>query len=63
MEAIICGGASVCWFSRIQKGVTISISEAEYAALGDAVNELLHSFGLVFLFFSFFQFREEIRQM
>ena len=24
---------------------------------------ILHSFGLVFLFFSFFQFREEIRQM
>ena len=38
---IMCGGASVCWFSRTQKCVTLSTSEAEYVALGDAVNELL----------------------
>ena len=38
---IICGGASVCWFSRTQKCVNLSTSEAEYDALGDAVKELL----------------------
>ena len=39
--AIICAGACVCWFSRTQKSVTLSTSEAEYVALGDAVKELL----------------------
>ena len=39
--AIMCRGACVCWFSRTQKCVTLSTSEAEYAALGDAVKELL----------------------
>lgn len=39
--AIMCGGASICWFSRTQKCVTLSTSEAEYVALGDAVKELL----------------------
>ena len=34
-------GACVCWFSRTQKCVTLSTSEAEYVALGDAVKELL----------------------
>ena len=38
---IMCGGASVGWFSRTQKCVTLSTSEAEYVALGDAVRELL----------------------
>ena len=38
---IMCGGASVCWFSRTQKCVTVSTSEAKYVALGDAVKELL----------------------
>ena len=38
---IMCRGASVCWFSRTQKCVTLSTSEAEYVALGDAVKELL----------------------
>jgi hypothetical protein len=33
--------ACVCWFSRTQKCVTLSTSEAEYVALGDAVKELL----------------------
>ena len=36
-----CGGASVCWFSRTQKCVIPSTSEAEYVALGDAVKESL----------------------
>ena len=39
--AIMCGGACVCWFSRTQKCVTLSTSEAEYVAHGDAVKELL----------------------
>ena len=39
--AIICGGACVCWFSRTQKYVTLSRSEAKYVALGGAVKELL----------------------
>ena len=38
---IRCGGASVCWFSRTQKCVTLSTSEEEYVAPGDAVKELL----------------------
>ena len=37
----MCGGASVRWFSRTQKCVTLLTSEAEYVALGDAVKELL----------------------
>ena len=39
--AIICGGASVRWFFRTQKCVTLSTSEAEYVAIGDAVKGLL----------------------
>ena len=39
--ANMCAGACVCWFSRTQKYVTLSTSEAEYVALGDAVKELL----------------------
>ena len=40
-RVIMCGGASVCWFSRTQKCVTLSTSEVEYVALGDAVKDLL----------------------
>ena len=40
-RAIMCGGVCVCWFSRTQKCVTLSTSEAEYVALGDTVKELL----------------------
>ena len=39
--AIMCGGACVCWFSRTQKCVTLSTSEAEYVAHGDAVKKFL----------------------
>ena len=39
--AIMCEGASVCSFSRTQKRVTLSTSEAEYVALEDAVKQLL----------------------
>ena len=38
---IMCGGACVYWFSKTQKCVTLSTSEAEYVALGDVVKELL----------------------
>ena len=37
---IMCGDACVCWFSRTQKCVTLSTSEAEYVSLGDTVKEL-----------------------
>ena len=39
--AIMCADGCVFWFSRTQKCVTLSTSEAEYVALGDAVKELL----------------------
>ena len=41
--AIMCGGACLCWFSGTQKCVALSTSEAECAALDDAVKELLFS--------------------
>ena len=34
---IMCAGACVCWFSRTQKCVPLSTSEAESVALGDGV--------------------------
>ena len=40
-DAVMCAGACVCWFSRTQKCVTLSTSEAEYVALDDAVKEFL----------------------
>ena len=42
------GGACVCWFSRTQKRVTLTTSEAEYAALGDTVKELFFKTGVTF---------------
>ena len=40
-EAVICAGASVCWFSRTQKRVTHSTTEAEYVALADTMKEAM----------------------
>ena len=39
--ATMCAGACMYWFSRTQKCVALSTSEAEYVALGNTVNELL----------------------
>ena len=38
---MLCGGAAVSWFSRTQERVTLSTTEAEYVAMGDAVKEAL----------------------
>ena len=34
---VMRGGACVSWFSRTQKRVTLSTTEAEYVALADVV--------------------------
>ena len=34
---VMCGGAHVSWFSRTQKYVTLSTTEAEYVALADVI--------------------------
>lgn len=39
--AIMCGGAAVSWFSRTQKCVKLSTTEAEYVALSDVLKEVL----------------------
>ena len=39
--AIMCSGACVSWFSRMQRCVTTSSTEAEYVAMGDCVKEAL----------------------
>ena len=39
--ATVCAGACVCWFSRTQKCVTLSTTEAEYVALADTIKEAM----------------------
>ena len=39
--AVMCAGACVCWFSRTQKCVTLSTTEAEYVALADTIKEVI----------------------
>lgn len=39
--AVIIAGSAVAWFSRTQKCVTLSTTEAEYVAMGDGVKEAL----------------------
>ena len=41
--AVMCAGASVSWFSRTQKCVTLSTTEAEYVALADTIKEAMFS--------------------
>ena len=38
---VMCGGACVAWFSRTQKCVTLSTTQAEYVALADVMKEVL----------------------
>ena len=40
-EAVVCAGASACWFSKTQKCVTLSTSEAEYVAMTGTLKEVL----------------------
>ena len=39
--AVMCAGACVCWFSRTQKCMTFSTTEAEYVALADTLEEII----------------------
>ena len=45
--AVCCGGALVSWFSRTQKCVTLSTTEAEYIAIADGAKEALHVRGIL----------------
>ena len=39
--AVMFASACVCWFSRTQKCVKLSTTEAEYVALGDTIKEAM----------------------
>ena len=45
--AVLCGNSPVAWFSRTQKCVTLSTTEAEYVAMGDGVKEALFIRGII----------------
>ena len=45
--AVCCGGTLVSWFSRTQKCVTLSTTEAEYVAMADGVKEALYVRGIL----------------
>ena len=45
--AVLCGGSPVARFSRTQKSVTLSTTEAEYVAMGDGVKEALFVHGVL----------------
>ncbi|CAB1100747.1 unnamed protein product [Ectocarpus sp. CCAP 1310/34] len=38
---VMCGGGCISWFSRTQKCVTLSTTEAEYVSLADVMKEVL----------------------
>ena len=38
---VMCGGGCISWFSRTQKCVTLSTTEAEYVSLSDTIKEVL----------------------
>ena len=40
-ELVMCDGACEFWFSRTQKCITLSTTEAEYVALADVMKEVL----------------------
>ena len=44
---VLVGGLPVAWFSRTQKCVTLSTTEAEYVAMGDDVKEALFINGVL----------------
>ena len=45
--AIFYGGALVTWFSRTQKSVTLSTTEAEYVAMAEGVKEAMYVRGVL----------------
>ena len=47
---VVCGGSPVAWFSRTQKCVTLSTTEAEYVAMGDGVKEAIFMRGVLTFF-------------
>ena len=44
---LLVAGMIVAWFSRTQKCITLSTSEAEYVGMGDGVKEALFVNGLL----------------